>query len=172
MAFLAGIAPVLAAVGSVVSGVGTFVAAHNNAVVQQYNAEVADRNAQAARVDAAAKQQEQDFKNRALLGSQFAGQAASNIDVGSGSPVVTRMNARELARLDALNIHQAGEVNATNFETKAQGFRLQAGADESAGAFGLLSGFLNAGTAITNAKATASRNYYPPVPTPRPTILS
>jgi hypothetical protein len=162
----------ISALSAAAGGAATYVSSANNATISEYNAQVADVNAKEARDRAAVQQQEQDQKARALIGSQLAAQAASGVDVGSGSPKLTRISARELARMDALNIHQSGEIEANNYKTQATGFRMQAGADRSAGAFGLLNGFLQAGGVITNAKPVAKKNYYPPVPTPRPTLLS
>jgi hypothetical protein len=166
------LATVLSVVGTVVSGVGTYMAAQSNAAIQEYQAKVADRNVKQARVNASAAQQEQDQKNRALLGQQLAQQSASGVDVGVGSPKLTRVNARQLARMDALRVHQQGEMTATNFETQAAGARMQADAYQQGGMFGLLSSFLDAGTVITKAAATGFSGASVPNPTPRPTILS
>lgn len=167
-----GLATILSAVGSVVTGVATFQSARANAAISEMNADIADENARRAITRSQVEQEQQDLMTRGLLGEQVAAQAASGVNVGTGSPRFTRIAARELGRLDALNVRQAGELEGYNYRTQAAGARAQASADRRGGAFGLLSGFLGAGSAITNARPTAQRNYYAPNPTPRPRILT
>ena len=165
------LATILQGVGALVTGVATFSAAANNAAIQEMNAEIANDNAKRAIDRSAVEQQESDFRTRAMLGEQLAQQSASGVDIGVGSPKYTRIAARELGRLDALNIRQAGELEAYNYRTQATNFQANAAGMRAEGAFGLLSSFLNAGSVITNAKPTARKNYFDPVPTPRPTSL-
>jgi len=161
----------LQGLGAIVTGAATFAAASNNAAIQEMNAEIADDNAKRALERAAIEQQESDFRTRGLLGEQLAQQAASGVDIGSGSPKYTRIAARELGRLDALNIRQAGELEAYNYRTQSVNFRANAAGARAEGAFGLLGGFLNAGSALTNATPVAKKNYFAPNPTPRQTSL-
>lgn len=165
------LATVLQGLGALVTGVTTFAAASNNAAIQEMNAEIAEENRQRALNRAQIEQQENDFRVRGMLGEQLAAQAASGVEIGKGSPKYTRIAARELGRLDALNIRQAGELEAYNYATQATNFRANAAGMRSEGVFGLLGGFLNAGSVITSAKPTARKNYFDPVPTPRPTSL-
>lgn len=166
-----GIATVLQGIGALVTGVATFAAASNNAAIQEMNAQIANDNARRALERSKVEQQESDIRARGLIGEQLAQQAGSGVDVGRGSPKYTRIAARELARLDALNIRQAGEIEAYNYKTQAANFSASAAAEKSGGAFGLLGSFLNAGSIITSAKPVASKNYYNPVPTPKLTSL-
>jgi hypothetical protein len=165
-----GIAGVISALGSVVSGVGTFMAAQAQANINEMNAEIADDNAKRAIERSQLEQQDMDLQTRAMVGEQLAQQSASGVDVGSGSTKYTRMAARELGRRDALNVRQAGELEAYDYKTQAVSQRAQASATRSGGAFGLLSGFLGAGSAITGAQKVAKRNYAP-TPSPRPQVL-
>lgn len=141
MAVAAGILGVLGSVVSTISGIGE----------AQYRASVADMNAQIARENAnraiersQVEQQDQDAKSLALLGEQEAVQSASGLSLTGKSFVLTRKSARELARRDALNVIQGGQIEAYNYKVEAANQEAQAGADRAAGTAGLLEGFLGA----------------------------
>jgi len=161
----------LQAGAALIGGFATFQASAANAAVMQMNADINEENAVRAVRRSQVEQEAQDAMTRGMIGEQLAGQAASGVSVGSGSPKYTRVAARELGRLDALNIRQAGDLERYNYQAAASSQRTQAGAERSAGAFGLLGSFLEAGSVITNAKPTAKRNYYAPVPSSRPGVL-
>lgn len=161
----------LQAGAALIGGLATFQTAQANAAVMQMNAEINEENAIRAVRRSQVEQEAQDALTRGLLGEQLAGQAASGIAVDQGSPRLTRIAARELGRLDALNIRQAGDIERYNYQAAAESQRVQAGAERRGGAFGLLGSFLEAGSVVTNARPTQRRNYYPPVPTPRPGVL-
>lgn len=158
----------LSLAGTAITGFSTFAAAQANAAQMEFNASIAEENARRAIERSQIEQEEQDRLTRGMIGEQMAAQAASGVNVGTGSPLRTRLVARELGRLDALNVRQAGEIESYNYKAQAAGLRAQAKAEKMGGAFGLVGSFLNAGTTITTAKPVARKNYYAPVPTPRP----
>lgn len=160
------------ALGTVVSGVTGFMAMQSQAAVQRMNAQIAEDNAKRTLQRSQIDQQNQDIQSRALMGQQLAQQAASGIDVGAGSAVRTQLSAKELARLDALNVRQAGELEAFDHKANAASLRAQAGITSSSGMFNLLGSFLDAGSVITSAKPVAQKNYRAPVPVDRPRLLA
>ncbi len=165
-----GIGLAVSALSSVVTGVTSFMAAQAQAAINEMNAQIADDNAKRAIERSQIEQQESDFITSVLLGEQLAQQGASGVDVGRGSPRLTRISARELGRKDALNIRQSGEIEAYNFRASAASQRAQGSLTKQGGAFGLLSSFLNAGSTITRARG-APPQYFAPVPRSRPRIL-
>lgn len=171
MAALGGIGTIISAAGSVITGIASMQAASAQAAIYQMNAEIATDNAHRAIQRAQVQQEDQDVMTRALLGQQLSEQSASGVSVGFGSPVKARIAARELGRRDALNVRQAGEIESFNFKVDAASNTAMAAAKRQEAGFSLLSGFLNAGSIITNSRQTQQSNYFAPVPTPRPAGL-
>jgi len=172
---LVAIGTAVSAIGAVVGGVAQYQAARNSAAIDEMNAQIADDNAKRAIQRSQVEQQQQDVQTRAMYGAQLAAQAGSGVSVERGSPVKTRIAARELGRLDALNVRQAGELEAYGYKTQKVNYEAAAKNKRQAATFSLLGGFLNAGSVITNARATSPRNYdytYAPVPVPRPASIA
>lgn len=165
-----GIAGILSATSSVITGVTGLMSAQSNANIMEMNAQVADENSRRAIERAQVAQQDQDIQTRFMLGEQIAAQAASGVDVGTGSPQYARMSARQLGRLDALKVRQSGELESYGFKVDAASGRAQAKAERMGGAFGLLGSFIEAGGAITAKMKQPRRNFYP-VPGQRPQVL-
>src|SRR5262245_64995073 len=100
----------LGLIGGIASGVMGFAQSNYQAQVAEMNADIAKENAQRAGERAQIEQQTQDIQASNTLGEQVAEQAASGLTVSSPSLVKSRRSARRLARLDALNVRQAGEI--------------------------------------------------------------
>jgi hypothetical protein len=94
-------------------------AANSQADLADYNAAVAEVQAQDAIARGA--EDESRFRQgvRTLIGSQRAGFAAGNVDVGFGSAVDVQADAAMLGELDALTIR-------TNAAREAWGYKVQA----------------------------------------------
>lgn len=165
-----GLPAILGAASSAITGIASFMSAQSNAAIMEMNAQVADENSRRAIERAQVSQQDQDIQTRFLLGEQAAAQAASGIDVGTGSSKFARVSARQLGRLDALKVRQSGELESYNFKVDAASGRAQAQAERTGGALGLLGSFLETGGAITSKLKQPRRNFYP-VPTQRPQVL-
>lgn len=85
--------------------------AANNAILAQRNADVTMGEGEQATSN-------QQLKNRATVSAIGAEQAASGIDVNSGSAVDTKQSAAELGQLDALTIR-------SDYARKAYGYRVE-----------------------------------------------
>jgi hypothetical protein len=164
MAFAASALPVLLTVASLGLGVGSAVmntsatmAANNyQSQVLARNAQLMEMNAQRA-VEASANQaQQQDQMTRALLGEQLATQSASGLKIGGKSQMLTRKSARELGRLDALNIRHQGDVEAFNFRQMANDATEEIKFKQQSNGYALASGFLDAGSAIVGGATNLS----------------
>lgn len=129
---------------------GQEAAANYQAQVAKNNQVVAAQNAQYASQAAAIQAQSKDFQNRAKQGGILAAQAASGIDVGSGSSAEVRQSAEQLGKLDTETIYSnalqtvRGDVQQSkNFEAQSQLDTLTARNARSAGtwqSFGSLIG--------------------------------
>jgi len=96
-----------------------------------------------------------------MLGEQTAEQGASGFTLNSGSFKTARQSARQLARKDALNIRNAGQMEAHNYLTQAANFGLQAQGSRSAGFGSLLGGFLEgAGSLASGTAKIRNRSRY------------
>lgn len=87
--------------------------------VAKRNAQINEMNAERAGFASQVEAQDQDFRNRAIIGEEVSKQAGSGLSLGSGSFVLQRRNLSELARQDSLRIRQAGDVEVHNFLTAA-----------------------------------------------------
>lgn len=151
----------ISAVGSILSGVLGFAQAQAQANIAKMNKQIAEENASRAISRSQIVQQEQDDQTRALLGTQEAMQGASGLSLNSGSARRTRRTAAMLGRKDALNVRQAGELEAYNYRVQAANFGAQVKVDSISGVGNLLTGFVNAGgSLIGNAKSTAKATLY------------
>lgn len=161
---------ILTAASTAVTGVLQYSASQANASIMEMNAQISEDNAVRAIQRAQVEQEAQDQQTRAFLGEQLAVQSSSGVNIGSGSPVLTRVAARELGRMDALNIRQAGELESYNYKVDAASGRAQAQVERTNAAMGLLGSFLSAGSAITKAPRT-QRSVFGPTPSSRPASL-
>lgn len=185
---LAEIGTAAAVAGAAISAVGSIQSANAQSAAAKYNEQVANQNAQLAgqnaSLAAASGDQQaavQQQKTRAELGAIRAEQAASNVDVNSGSAVDVRSSAAQLGEMNAITIRSNAARTAYGYETQATGFGneaqlqgAQAGYDQTAGAIGAAGTFLGGiGNASDNyARFLASGGLNgsggPPLPTMEP----
>ena len=101
-------------------------AAEASADLAEYNAAVADLQA----TDAVARgaEDESRFRTtvRGLIGSQRAGLAAGNVDVGWGSAADVQADAAFLGELDALTIRTNAAREAWGYQVQAEDLRKRA----------------------------------------------
>lgn len=148
---------VLGFASTVFQGYTSYQAASYQAAIADMNQEIANENAVRALERSQIEQQDQDSITLAMLGEQEAQQAASGLAFGSRSFRLTRKSAQELGRKDALNIRQAGELEAYDYKTQAANFGAAAEANKASATNSLLGGFLG-GTASLISGATKIRD--------------
>lgn len=135
--------------------------AQSNALM--YQAQVAENNAQIARNNAqlvtqSGEQQtaNEGQKTRADVGAIKASQAASNIDVNTGSAVDVRSSAAELGQLNALTIRSNTAREAYGYEVAATGQQATAALDTAGAANAVRAGTTNAiSSLLGGASSTA-----------------
>lgn len=100
--------------------------AESAAELQDWNASIADL--QAADALARGREEENRFRQgvRLLIGSQRAGIAGGNIDVGFGSALDVQADAAFLGELDALTIRTNAAREAWGFKVEAEDTRRRA----------------------------------------------
>ncbi len=106
----------------------------------QYQAQVAENNRQTseqnARVAAAAGEQQafnKGMETRQKVGGIVAGQAASGVDVSSGSALDVKSSTQELGQVDALTIRSNAAREAYGYQVQGSNFGAQAEADRFGG---------------------------------------
>jgi hypothetical protein len=99
------------------------------------------------------EQQNQDLESAALMGQQEAVWGGSGIDLASGSFSRARSDTGKLARLDALSVRHAGEVEAYNYRVKAAEAKAERSMFKKAATNSLVGGFLNAGSSLASGYA-------------------
>jgi len=155
MAVSAALLPTLSLVATGIGVAGSVIGTFANVQSANYQAMIAERNKKIQLENAdraiARSQQEQYMQDRQaayMLGQQEAQQGASGLKVGGRSFMLTRRASRELARLDALNIRQAGQLEAYNYRVASEDSAAAASFARSQAMFSLLGGFLDAGTSL------------------------
>jgi len=147
MAFLPALAAVASLASAAVGAAGTISAGI-------YQKQVADNNAKIARMAAADEEMRgvqeaalQDQKTSAKMAEQRAGQSASGIDIGEGSPLAIRESTEDLAKLDR-------KTTVENAGKRAWGLRNQAANMEAEGKAGLAASYME-GTSTLLAGASS-----------------
>lgn len=151
------------AVGAGVSAMGASTTADANAASYNYKAQVAknnsiiaQRNADAA-IDAGGVQaQVQDLKTRNLVGTQLVTQAASGLDVGSGTAVDLRKSAEDIGHLDTLTILNNAAKNAAGFKAQGMNFEAEAGLDTASAANARTAGKYSIATSLLGGASSFS----------------
>lgn len=149
----------------VAQGIGADAQGHSQSQSDKYNAEVSYANAKIAAKNAeiageagAEQAAVSSLKGRAAFGSIKTNQAASGVDVNSGSAVDTQASAQELSKLDAMTIRSNAAKEAYGYKTQeaslnSQGDLLehQSKLDETAGIIGGVGTLLGSGLSGVSA---------------------
>lgn len=134
--------------------------ANYNAAVANINATQAERNRELASEQGMAEQAIQQRKTRAEVGAIRANQAASGVDVNSGSALDVRSSAAELGELDAISVRQKGTLAAYGYDTQKTGFQDEASLDTQEAKSASEAGNINAATSLLGSVSTGASNYY------------
>lgn len=155
-----------AAVGTVVAVSSAEQAASAQSAAAKYNAQVAANNATIANQNSQwavqageAKVEQQGLKNRAVAGAIKANEAASNVDVNSGSAVDVQSSAAELGELDAINIRSDAARTAYGYEAQGTSFTAQSQLDEFTASNDLTAGNYAAASSFLGGASTGTANY-------------
>jgi len=181
MAFLAPLAAPLAiggagisAIGAIEQGQATANAASYSAQVARNNATVAEQNAQYSTEAGQARAEASSRKGAASLGKLKASQAASGVDVNSGSAVNVQESERETNKLDTETVLNNAELQAYGYRSQATSFNAQAGLkDEEAKQAPIGAGFAAAGGLLSSASSIGMKwSGLPTAATPDPGVAT
>jgi type IV secretory pathway TrbL component len=128
--------PALAIAGAAISAAGTVmggIAQHNAAAYQAQvasnNSIIAQQNATRAEQAGFASAENQSRKNAAMVGKIKASQAASGIDVNTGSAVDVQAGERETGQLETETVFQNDLLKAYGYRTQATNFQAESELD-------------------------------------------
>lgn len=128
LAVVAGVAGAgVSAFGQVQQGNATRNAALYQAQVARNNALIAEQNAQYAEKAGAARAAAKSLEGAAVGGKIKAAQAASGVDVNSGSAVNVRQSQRQQAKLDTETVLSNALLEAYGYRARATGYEAEAG---------------------------------------------
>ncbi len=135
-----------AAIG-VVSSVAGGIAQSNSdaykAKIAQLNSQISEQNADYAEQAGTVQAFNQSLKNRGAAGRLKANQAASGVDVNTGSAVAVQKSQREVGETDVQQIVSNANREAYGYRSQAAGFQGQQQLDQTASSNDLASGILS-----------------------------
>ena len=133
--------------------------ARYNSAVASNNAIIARRNSELASAEGNAALEAKQLENRAKIGAIKASQAASGVDINSGSSVDVRQSAAEIGQLSALNIRAAAVRKAYGYQNEASDYDSQAGLYDTQAKNEITAGNMNATTTLLGGMGDAGMNY-------------
>lgn len=133
------------AAGALGTGISSAESASYQAQVAKNNAQIARQNAQYSAGAGAAQTETEGLKARAASAAVEAGEAANNLDVGSGSPADVLTSERELGALDTATVANRAAETVYGYQTQAAGFQAQSELDQSQVGWDIAGGLLKAG---------------------------
>lgn len=150
--------------GSVAGGIGDLVEGFAGGRAADFQSQIAKNNAEIARANAGMATQAGEaqaansmLKTRAIVGQTKAAQAASGIDVNSGSAVDVQASERMLGMLDALTIRSNAARAAYGYRAEAGNFTAQAQMLKRRGKMARISGLMDASGTILEGASSVDR---------------
>lgn len=160
------IGTIASGIGGVVSAVGAIESANAQASASTYNAKVDAQNAQQATMNAhlaseagAQQAMNQSLKTRAALGGIIANEAASGVDVNTGSSPLVRMSEHDLGQYDALTLRSNAAKEAYGYETQASSYQGSSQLQTQEAKNDKTAGIFNAGSTLLSSAGAAADNY-------------
>ena len=149
----------ISAVGAANQAQAQSNAANYNAAVAAENQQIANTSAQQAAAAGEAKAEQAALETRAKVGGIKAQQAASNIDVNSGSAVDVRSSADQLGELNALTVRSNAAKQAWGYQTQGASYGAQSTLDKYQADSASSAGALNVGSTVLGGIGGAATQY-------------
>jgi hypothetical protein len=125
--------------------------------VAENNATIAENNALDASQQAQEEAEQRGRFAQVEMGELLANQAASGLNLGSGSYALSRKSQAQLAARDTSLIIQQGADRAENFRQQGADFRSEADQADRAGRFAFLEAGINIGSSAISGAAKVSK---------------
>lgn len=144
-------------IGSLVEGFAGGRAADFQAQIARNNAEISRMNARQATEAGNAAATQSMLRTRAIVGQTKAAQAASGIDVNSGSAVDVQASERMLGMMDALTIRSNAARAAYGYQAEAGNQLARAESLRRTGKMRRIGGFMDASGTILEGASSVDR---------------
>lgn len=158
IALIAG-ATALNVVGNIQQGNAAKASADYNSAVANMNAGQAKENQQIASQVGAAKTGMQEQQTRAQVGQMESNQAASGVQLNSGSFRDVKTSENELGQLDALTVRGNATKEAFGYSVQGVNEKAEAQLDTFQGKNAQTAGYLNAGSSLLSGASKAATQY-------------
>lgn len=129
------------------------------AQVARNNAIIAERNAAQAREAGAFKGQINDLKTKNQIATQLVTQAASGLDVNTGTNVNVRQSTADVGHLDTMTIIANAGKEAQNYMVQAMNFTAEGELDTQAGNYAREAGDINIMSSLLGSASSVSDKY-------------
>lgn len=149
-----GAGSILGAGSSIMGGNAEAASAQYQAGVAQKNAEIAGQNRVLAQQQGNEREADTITQGRALIGTQTAGQAASGLDVNSGSAVDVRSSTAALNQEGVRREQQKTAADVQGYRIQEYDLDQEAKAQRAAAASARTSGTLGAVTSLLGGAAS------------------
>jgi len=153
------------AIGTIEGGQATANAASYNAQVAKNNAVVATQNAQFTMASGQERAQAESLKNAQTAGKIKASQAASGIDVNSGSAVNVQQSQREEGELDTQTTLSNAALTAYGYRTQAVNDTAQAGLETEEAEQAPIGADIGAAGGLLSSASSLGLKWSQPTPT-------
>lgn len=144
----------ISAYGAIQGGKATRDMMNYRAQIAQNNKTIAEQNAESTIQAGQAKAQATGMKGAAEGGRMKARQAASGVDVNTGSFVDVQEGQREAALLDVETVIHNADLRAYGYRAQAQNFEAESQLDRMAGEQAETAGKLKAASTILGAASS------------------
>lgn len=147
---------VTSAAGAVMGGIGASNAYSYKAQVAQNNAKIARQNADYAAMEGGKQAEMQGRQAQFQMGKIISGQAASGVDVNSGTALAIREGQALVNRENQMMIRSNASRKAYGYNVEAMNFEAQAAMDEQAGDNAMTAGVIGGGSSLIGGAASVS----------------
>jgi len=154
------------AIGTIESGYATSNAASYSAQVAQNNAIIANQNAQYASEAGLAQAAATSLKGASQAGKVKTAQAASGIDVNTGSAVNVQASERETNVLSSETVLNNAELQNYGYRAAATGYQATAGLEKEEAAQAPIGAIIGAGGNLLSSASSIAAKWNQPAPQP------
>lgn len=144
------------AAGKLIGGISANNAANYQAQVAKNNATIARQNAEYSIQAGQSASERSSMKGAANLANIKVGQAASGVDVNTGSAADVQVSQREVNKLDTDTTMNNAALQSYGYTSQATGFEAQAKLDKYAGKSALIGGAIGAAGSLLGDASSLS----------------
>lgn len=134
----------VSAYGAMQQGAAAQASANYQAQIAKNNQTIAQNNANYERQKGDIDAQQQDYKNKQIMGQLTAQMGASGLDIDSDSFRNLRQSQAQIAKMDSLTIKGDSERKAINYINQGKNFGAEAELDKMTGENAATAGGINA----------------------------